>query len=266
MLWKKQQQKSNKRCSEFRGVFFSPFSLLCTFASLKSACYYAMCPLSPLWNNFITSGKHSEYMLRKMILRRPWASDWTSASPTEARGLFGKGLFLVISAYCYRKEEPKMGIGYGALESLSQCIQALAGTVELRGCCAETWNAESRICQKLTSEAGAGFTWATTVCGEYDEEKNVVAKASCWDQKLATQSHMIQTSLNIIRHTCDTLFIIHNTLKNHLSLWTAAYHSWPLAFFCFYAGYQVYWIHTQVVRSEYQEIYDSTIPHLYICW
>ena len=194
MLWKKQQQKSNKRCSEFRGVFFSPFSLLCTFASLKSACYYAMCPFSPLWNNFITSGKHSEYMLRKMILRRPWASDWTSASPTEARGLFGKGLFLVISAYCYRKEEPKMGIGYGALESLSQCIQALAGTVELRGCCAETWNAESRICQKLTSEAGAGFTWATTVCGEYDEEKNVVAKASCWYQKLATQSHMIQTS------------------------------------------------------------------------
>lgn len=44
----------------------------------------------------------------------------------KPEALVWEGLFLVISAYGYRKEEPKMGMGYGALERLSQCIQALA--------------------------------------------------------------------------------------------------------------------------------------------
>lgn len=95
----------------------------------------------------------SKYVLHKMIWHTgiitllPWASDPTSANPKEARGTcVGKGFSLSsLLTVAGRKTQKwawdmKLSRRYGALERLSQCIQALAGTVVLRGCCSEHWN------------------------------------------------------------------------------------------------------------------------------
>lgn len=120
------------------------------FTSLVFICYYAIVsPLSPLdllW--IIPSGKHSKCVLHKMIWRTriitpsPWASDRTSVNPTEARGTcvregFSLSSLLTVNGRKSQKWawDMKLSGGYGALELLSQCIQALAGTVLLRGCC-----------------------------------------------------------------------------------------------------------------------------------
>lgn len=132
------------------------FPSLCALclSHLWSCCYYII--VSPLicTNSESSPVANTQNMLHNMIWHTriislsPWASNQTSANPTEARGTCeGKGFSLssLLTATGRKSQiwawDTKLRRVFGALERLSQCIQALAGTVVLRGCCAEVWSA-----------------------------------------------------------------------------------------------------------------------------
>ena len=139
----------------WRSLFPSFLCALC-HSHLWNCCYYAIVSLllssGPIW--IIPGGKHSKYVLHNMIWRTriitlsPWASDQSSANPTEAWGAcVGKGFSMTsLLTFTGRKSQKwaldmKLSGRCGALERLSLCVQPLAWTVVLRGCCAEIWDA-----------------------------------------------------------------------------------------------------------------------------
>lgn len=109
----------------------SSASALCAFSHLELLLMLLLCNCvsSPLlWTNSESPPvANTQNMLRNMIWHTriislsPWASDQTSANPTEAGGLgdlWAKGLFPVISAHRYGKEEPNMGMAEERQDSI----------------------------------------------------------------------------------------------------------------------------------------------------